>query len=397
MNFTHLYILISVLSCNTHRTHIFSMSTQIHFLPATAEDYDEVMSISGGIYNGADYLPHRYHAWLKDPCRRMFLAKSEGKVVGFESFLLVDGGVTAVVEGLRVAPWLRGLGVAGLIQKFCMDTLRSDHPEVKSVCLTRVEDPPPAMLQKYRVINSKVVISVLLPSHQLEEVLKLLECRVDNLESSKTHSVLGPTEMLKLFEGAKIGEELVPGGRLIQSWLPLTTHKANLELLLERRIVSIYSNPCYMSDFLAPSSDGTISDTNRCQPSNDHNAITASPITPLPYSTSSTQSPDISALPLSSKNSSSPGFLSLGTPPYPVPFAKGAHRFDIDMFGNDPVYAKIHVLQHLKIGIQALPAAGDIICFMYAEESLRTELNQLCEGLTPFHLMREQIVLEMDI
>ncbi|XP_075061135.1 putative N-acetyltransferase 16 [Mixophyes fleayi] len=380
-------MLCQQLQRNAHRTHIFSMSAQIHFLPATAEDYNEVMSISGGIYKGTDYLPHRYHAWLKDPRRRMFLAMSEGKVVGFESFILVDGGVTAVVEGLRVAPWIRGRGVAGLIQKFCMDTLRSDHPEVKSVCLTRAEDPPPAMLQKYRVINSKAIISVLLPSDQLKEVLKLLECRVDNFESSKTHSVLEPTEMLKLFEGAKIGEELVPGGRLIQSWLPFTTHKANVELLKERRIVSIYSNPC----------DGTISDTNRCQPSNEHIALTASSLTPLPYSTSSIQSPDISALPLSSKNSSSPGFLSLGTPPYPVPFTKGAHRLDIDMFGNDPVYAKIHVLNHLKMGIQALPAAGDIICFIYAEESLRTELNHLCEGLTPFNQAREQMVLEMDI
>ncbi|XP_075061137.1 histidine N-acetyltransferase-like [Mixophyes fleayi] len=372
------------------------MSAQIHFLPATAEDYDEVMSISGGIYNGTDYLPHRYHAWLKDPRRRMFLAKSEGKVVGFESFILVDGGVTAVVEGLRVAPWIRGRGVAGLIQKFCMDTLRSDHPEVKSVCLTRAEDPPPAMLQKYRVINSKAIISVLLPSDQLQEVLKLLECRVEHFERFKTHSVLRPTELLKLFEETKI-EELLPGGRLVQGWLPLTTHKANLELLLERRIVWVYSNLCDLSGFLAPSSDNTISDTNKCQPSNEHIAITASPITPISDSTSSTQSPDISALHLSSKNACYPGFLSLGTPPFPVSFAKGTHRLDIDMFGNNPVCAKIHVLQHLKMGIQALPAAGDIICIMYAEESLRTELNHFCEGLTPFSLAREQMVLEMDI
>ncbi|XP_063786230.1 probable N-acetyltransferase 16 [Pseudophryne corroboree] len=333
------------------------MSSEINVLPATADDYEEVMSISGGIYKGVDYLPYRYHAWLKDPRRRMFLAKCDGKVVGFESFLLVDGGVTAVVEGLRVAPWMRGRGVAGIIQKYCIDTLRSDHPEVTTVSLSRAENPPPSLLKKYTLISSKAVISVLLPSDQFEEGLKLLESRVDNSERSINHSVLGHTEVLKLFEGTKIEEELLPGGRLVQGWLPLTTHRANLELLLERKIIWLYSHPCDTGDFLVSSSDNTTSDTSR----------------------------------------SSPRFLSLGTHPFPIPFAKGAHRLDIDMFGNDPACAKSHVLKQLKMGIQALPAGGDIIFFMFAEESLRAVLNDLCEGLTPFIVVREQMVLDMEI
>ncbi|XP_075061898.1 histidine N-acetyltransferase-like [Mixophyes fleayi] len=351
------------------------MSAQIHFLPATAEDYDELMSISSGIYNGTDYLPHRYHAWLKDPRRRMFLAKSEGKVVGFESFLLVDGGVTAVLEGLRVAPWLRGRGVAGVMEKFCIDTLHSDHPEVKTIRLTRGQDPPPSMLKKYTLLNSKAVISVLLPSDQLEGALKLLECRVDNLQTSKNHCVLGPTEVLKLFEGTKIAKELLPGEILIQQFLPITTHRANLELLLEKKVVCIYSHPCGISESLASSST----------------------LTPASDPTSTTQSPHTSDPLLSSINNSSPGFLSLGTPPYPVPLAKGMHVLDIDLFGNDPVCAKVHFLQQLKMGKQALPAMSDVICVLYADESLRAELNQLLEGLTPFNRWSNQLLLEMNI
>ncbi|XP_063786231.1 probable N-acetyltransferase 16 [Pseudophryne corroboree] len=368
------------------------MTSEINVVPATAEDYKEVMSISGGIYKGTDYLPYRYHAWLKDPRRRMFLAKCDGKVVGFESFLLVDGGVTAVVEGLRVAPWMRGRGVAGIIQKFCIDTLRSDHPEVTTVSLTRAENPPPSMLKKYSIINCKAVISVHLPSDQFEEGLKLLESQVDNSERSINHSVLGPSEVLKLFEGTKLEEELLPGGRLVQGWLPLTTHRVNLELLLERKIIWLYSHPCDTGDYLAASSDNTTSDTSRCHPTQEHSAITASTLTSSD-STSTTQSHHFSAPPLSS----SPRFLSLGTPPYPVPFSKGAHRLDIDMFGNDPACAKIHVLKQLKMGIQTLPAGGDIICFMFAEESLRAVLNDLCKGLTPFILFREQMLLDMKI
>ncbi|XP_040271781.1 histidine N-acetyltransferase-like [Bufo bufo] len=331
---------------------------QIDFVPAAAEDYEEVMSISGGIYNGTDYLPFRYHKWLEERQRRMFLGKCEGKVVGFESFILVDDGTTAVVEGLRVAPWIKGRGVAGLIQRFCLDTLHSDHPEVKRIRLTRAENPPTAMLTKYKVINSKAVMSVFIPTDQLEMKLKLLESRINNLDSSKDLSVLEPKEILGFFEESKTRQQLLPGGLLVQGWLPLTTAKSNLNLILKRQIVWIYSHP---GDLISTASSSKV--TTSCDGTHAYLE----------------------------------GFLSLGTPPYPVPFAEGVHRLDIDMFGNDPSCAKVHVVEQLKIGVQASPAGSSVICILYADESLRTELGQLCEGLTPFRFSREQMIMEMEI
>ncbi|XP_069623447.1 histidine N-acetyltransferase-like isoform X2 [Ranitomeya imitator] len=331
--------------------------SQIVFVPALAEDYEAVMSISRGIYNGTDYLPFKYHAWLKDPQRRMFLAKCEGKVVGFESFILVDDGTTAVLQGLRVAPWMRGQGVAGLIERFCLANLHSDHPEVKRVRLTRGENPPAAMLKKYKVINSKAVLPLLLPADQLKTALTLLESRVSNVDRSKKLNVLGEEEILKFFEESKTREELLPGGLLVQGWLPLTTHKSNLHLLLNRKIVWMYSHPVESSDSESSSEIST--------------------------SCSGTQA-------------YLERFLSLGTPPFPVPFAEGIHRLDIDMFGNDPSCAKVHILQQMKVAVQALPPGSGMICVLYVEESLRAEIEQLCEGLTPFHIAREQMILEME-
>ncbi|XP_066449868.1 probable N-acetyltransferase 16 [Eleutherodactylus coqui] len=331
---------------------------KVDFVPATAEDYEEVMSISGGIYNGVDYLPFRYHAWLKDPQRRMFLAKCEGKVVGFESFILLDDGTTAVVEGLRVAPWMRGRGLAGMIQKFCFNTLHSDHPEVKRVRLTRPENPPAAMLTKYKVINSKAVMPLLLPADQLEAVLNLMESRVNDLDRSKNLTILGAEEILRFFEESKSREELLSGGLLVQGWLPLTTHKSNLNLLLRRQIVWIYSHPGDSNDSASSSRVTT--------------------------SCGGTQA-------------YLQGFLSLGTPAYPIPLAEELHRLDIDLFGNDPSCAKVHILEQLKIAVQALPAGSGIICVLHADESLRTELGQLCEGVTPFYYVVEQMIMEMEI
>ncbi|XP_072255505.1 probable N-acetyltransferase 16 [Pyxicephalus adspersus] len=333
------------------------------------------MSISAGIYKGADYLPFRYYAWLKDPRRRMFMVKSERKIVGFESFLLTDGGETAVVEGLRVAPWMRGQGVAGIIQRFVIDILHSDHPQVKRVRLTRAEDPPPSMLRKHKVIHSKALVSIMLASDHLEDAMKTFEARLDNVGQKNNYAVLEPEEVLKLFDGTKTANDLLPGGMLVQGWLPVTTQRSNLEMLFERKITWIYTQARNTSVSLVSSEKILSRSADTYQTINENKVSGGS-----------------STLP-----SSSAGFLSLGTPAYPVPYADATYRFDIDMFGIDPACAKVHAVEQLKLCIQSLPAGSNIICIMYVEESLRTELNQFCDGVPSFMLVKEQMVLERDI
>ncbi|XP_068128233.1 probable N-acetyltransferase 16 [Hyperolius riggenbachi] len=355
----------------------------VEFVLATAEDYDELMAMSGGIYKGMDYLPSQYHAWLKDHRRHVFLAKNEGKIVAFESFLLVDGGETAVVEGLRVAPWMRGQGVAGLIQKFCFDTLNSDHPGVKRVRLMRAENPPPNMLKKYKVIHTKAVLSKVLPSNHLQEAIKSMEARLDNVGELNNFSVLELSEVLTLIDGTKTSEELLPHGLLIQNWLPLTTQRSNLEMLFERGVVWIYSQSNNTHASMESSDYNTTGSANKNKPNNvnrdtAHNTEDSNALSP--------PSPRAPA-----------GFLSLGTPPLLVPYAEATYRFDVDLFGVDPASAKIHVVQQLKRCTNVLPAEASIVCFMYAEESLRSHLNHLCEELAPYIVVKEQMVLEMDI
>ncbi|XP_044138732.1 histidine N-acetyltransferase-like [Bufo gargarizans] len=258
----------------------------IDFSPATEEDYEELLSISSGLFYGLDYLPFWYHSWLKEPNRRMIVAKCEGKVA---------------------------------------------------------------------------VISVFLPADQLETTIKVLESRVNNLVNNldriKNLSVLGPEEILSFFEESKTRQQLLPSGLLVQNWLPLTTHKSNLNLLMKEQIVWIYSHPGESHD-----SKSSSEVTTSCDGSHAYLQ----------------------------------GFLSIGSRPYPVPFAEEAHCFHIDMFGNDPSCAKVHVLEQLN-RVHTLPAGSSIILILYADESLRSELSQLCEGLTPFHIMREQLIIESEL
>ncbi|XP_041443268.1 histidine N-acetyltransferase-like, partial [Xenopus laevis] len=181
----------------------------------------------------------------------------------------------------------------------------------------------------------KVVVSVILPHDQLEHAIKLLKHHMQSAYGRKPLDALTPEEVLSLFENSHTAEELLPKGLLIQGWLPLSTHKSNLELLIQRGVVWFHSEHC--------------EETSDCE-SNTKSRDTSGTIFP------------------------SSGFLSLGTPPYSVPLGDGMYRFDIDLFGTDPISAKTHVLQQLIKGVQLLPP-----------------------GLTPVPQWKEQIVLEQNL
>ncbi|XP_044132853.1 histidine N-acetyltransferase-like [Bufo gargarizans] len=356
----------TVLSTETSQLRLWSISRsdtmsvptsvpKIDFSPATAEDYEELMSISSGLFHGMDYVPLKYHTWLKEPQRRMFVARCEGKVVGFESFIVVDDGTAAVVEGLRVAAEMRRRGVGGVIEKFCWDVIRSDHPEVKRVRFSLSENPPAIIVKSSKMITCKAVMPVLVSSDQLEAKLRLLESRVSNEDRSKKLSVLGQEEILRFFEESKMREQLFPGGLLVQGWFPIAAQKSNLDLLLKQEIVWIYSHSGNSSDSASSSKVTPGSDGPHASPE---------------------------------------GFLSLGSQPFPVPIADKVYYIDIDL--NDPSCAKVHVLEQLKIGIKGLPAGSGILFVLYAKESLRTELFQLCEGLNILNSINEQIIFEKE-
>lgn len=76
--------------------------------------------------------------------------------IGLQSVYIIDAGETALVEGLRVAPWERGKGVAGVLQRFCSAMVKEKHPEVKVSRLTRDDKLGPKDLRKYRIIAKQV-------------------------------------------------------------------------------------------------------------------------------------------------------------------------------------------------------------------------------------------------
>ncbi|XP_008016660.2 probable N-acetyltransferase 16 [Chlorocebus sabaeus] len=317
----------------------------LDFVVATEREFEEVLAISGGIYGGLDYLPSRYHSWLRDPDRTVVLAKRNGGVIALESVNVIDAGETALVEGLRVAPWERGKGVAGLLQRFCSQLVKRQHPGVKVARLTRDDQLGPRELKKYRLITKQ---GILLVRFNASALLAGLGARLAALRTSGTFSPL-PTEAVseaggdvaRLLLSPSVQREVLPGGTIIQDWQPYRPSESNLSLLaakgLEWRVDS----------------------------------------------------------------RARPRVLTLCTRPFPIPHGgDGTWRYlNIDAFGSDGAQVQSQLLWHLQR--QAPRLAGlNVMCQLFLEPQLWSQLADFCQAGLGLELVKgytEQYLLEADI
>ena len=79
--------------------------------PADADDFDEIVKLSEGIYAGHDYLPLIFHQWLQRDNIVVILAHCGVRLFGLEAYFVVDDGRTLINRAGRVHPDYRGQGI----------------------------------------------------------------------------------------------------------------------------------------------------------------------------------------------------------------------------------------------------------------------------------------------
>ncbi|XP_055056965.2 N-acetyltransferase 16, like [Misgurnus anguillicaudatus] len=326
-------------------SHCVGESEGLTFYIARPKDYDDVMAISQDIYEGNDYLPHRYHFWMTEPDRLVFIARRVSKLVALESSLIVDGGETVVVEGLRVCPSERGRGLAGVIQRFVDGYLKKTYPSLKKKRITRQNVPGAENMANFTFLARRAVLSLHGNSESLDDFVTYLMGKLDASDGSNTRHPLVTGQikqnaLMPVLLDPELPSRLqLPGGAIIQDWQPLKIIESNFEILARQNL----------SWFV----DGFIE---------------------------------------------KPLFVSFHTPPYPVPLNGGSVRLNIDMFGTDVSQAKRALTAHLNTVKGEIKCAVVIHIFMH--QSLWEDLRQFCEGHDGVKQWREyweQLFLERDI
>ncbi|KAL9958111.1 hypothetical protein ACROYT_G035082 [Oculina patagonica] len=84
------------------------MDLELNFRLARPNDFDKVLKLSEGIYDGHDYLPFRYHTWMKMENVAVMLAIYREKLVGLVVCSVVDDGRTWVARAGRTLKESRG-------------------------------------------------------------------------------------------------------------------------------------------------------------------------------------------------------------------------------------------------------------------------------------------------
>ncbi|XP_077084388.1 N-acetyltransferase 16, like isoform X1 [Siphateles boraxobius] len=327
----------------TMTSHCVGESDGLIFCLARPEDYDDVMAISQDIYDGNDYLPHRYHSWMSEPGRVVIIARRDRKLVALESGLVVDGGETVIVEGLRVCPNERGCGLAGVIQTFVDGYIKKVYPNVKTKRLTRGDDPGPEKLRKFTLLARRAVLSLLGNSEGFDSFVSGLKEKLLMSDGSNSSRPLVSVKDLDALKALLLDSDLsprlqLPGNAIIQDWQPLKLMESNLHILARRNLT-----------WFVDGSGGK------------------------------------------------PHFMSLHTHPYPIPFNRGSLRFNIDLYGTDTSLAKKALTAHLDSVISEIQ--GVVVVHIYMHQTLWDDLKQFCDGHDRVKQLRDfwvQLLLERE-
>ncbi len=92
--------------------------------PGTILDKPRVLEISAQIWEGEDYVPAVIDYWLADQAGEFTVAEYNGEVMGFAKFTLLtpqDGWM----EGIRVDPKARNLGIGKLLTLYFLDKAKA--------------------------------------------------------------------------------------------------------------------------------------------------------------------------------------------------------------------------------------------------------------------------------
>eukprot|EP00058_Branchiostoma_floridae_P015978 XP_002601466.1 hypothetical protein BRAFLDRAFT_104410 [Branchiostoma floridae] len=127
------------------------------FRMACHGDYDSVMRMSEGIYEGKDYLPAFFHSFIDDPDVIVFLALVGDQVVGLRASKITESGTAFIVKAARVAPDWRGQGIDSRLSVHQDDWVRQNRPTVKykrSTAFSLSQGVTETMKKKMRYIFS---------------------------------------------------------------------------------------------------------------------------------------------------------------------------------------------------------------------------------------------------
>ncbi|MFX1270790.1 MAG: GNAT family N-acetyltransferase [Promethearchaeota archaeon] len=90
--------------------------------PLRETDKDAILEIAKHTWEGHDYLPYSFESWLNDKDSHTAAIEQDGRVIALANLRVIEDGRTGWMEGLRVHPDYRGMGLANRLTNHVVQT-----------------------------------------------------------------------------------------------------------------------------------------------------------------------------------------------------------------------------------------------------------------------------------
>ena len=211
--------------------------------PADADDFDEIVKLSEGIYAGHDYLPLIFHQWLQRDNIVIILAHCGARLVGLEAYFVVDDGRTLIHRAGRVHPDYRGQGIFKQVGEYSIKHAKEHYANIQrkrfvSIRNTEIPDPRKLLELHIEAYNIGKEFCDKLKATALTNSMEIKTCAPDYFAN------IIESLPARLFTGNSI---------FLSNWCPFERLRSNVDHIL-RESTELYVEKC--DDDVIPNSLG---------------------------------------------------------------------------------------------------------------------------------------------
>ena len=218
---------------------------------AQSDDFDEIVKLSEGIYEGHDYLPLTFHQWLQRDNMAVTLAHSGNKLIGLAAYSVVDDYRTLIRRAARTHPDFRGQGCLLKLREYGIKHAKERFPKLQRVRFTSYFDG----------VNSQHHTKLLewdIASYHVGRKF----CNNQALTSMKNSVEIKPCSreyVSKMILSSPATRKLFPNNvLLVNSSLPLEPLRSNIDHMLQESS-ELFVEKCTDNTFPRSFSVGTFS------------------------------------------------------------------------------------------------------------------------------------------
>ena len=201
-----------------------SASGRLTFRLAQPGDFDAVVKLSEGIYDGRDYLPFKFHKWLQRDNLDVLLAYSEEKLVGLTACYVVDEGRTFIRRAGRILTEFRGHGLIRQLREFARKYVSEHYPSVERERFTTLSDLASSVDQ-----TKLLEISIL--SYDIE---KKLSCGdAISLTNAVEIEMCSKEYFSSVILSSPVRKQLFPANVIMVNLCPFEPLRSNIDYMLQ--------------------------------------------------------------------------------------------------------------------------------------------------------------------